>query len=99
MGIPTAQRSASGSSAIATSASTSVARVSSASVAPGSSGFGNVTVGKSGFGANCVATVCTSVKPARRRVSTAIAPPTPCSGVRATRTEPAHLRTPAARWI
>ena len=60
--MPTAHRSASGSSAIAISASTSAASASSASVAPGSSGLGKLTVGKSGSGANWLATVCTSIE-------------------------------------
>ena len=62
--MPTAQRSASGSSAMATSAPTRAASSSSASAAPGSSGLGKATVGKSGSGANWLATVCTSSKPA-----------------------------------
>ncbi len=80
-----AHRSASGSRAIARSAPRSAASASSASVAPGSSGFGKATVGKSGSGAACEATTCTSVKPARCSACTAVAPPTPCIGVSATR--------------
>ena len=76
--------------------STSAASANRRSVAPGSSGLGKATVGKSGSGANCDATMCTSSIPANASASSANSPPTPCSGVNATRTEPVVRRTFAA---
>jgi hypothetical protein len=70
---------------MARSASDDDASDSSWSAAPGSSGFGNSTVGNSGSGAACDSTSVTSVKPARRKASTAVSPPTPCIGVSTTR--------------
>ena len=80
-----AQRSASGSSAMAMSAPTRSASASNRSDAPFSSGFGKGTVGKSPSGAACSATTWTSVNPARCNALTAVSPPTPCIGVIATR--------------
>jgi hypothetical protein len=85
VGTPSAHRSASGSRATARSAPTRSAVSSRASVTPGSSGFGKATVGNAASGAACAETTCTSVKPARARASTAVSPPTPCSGVSAIR--------------
>lgn len=82
---PTAQRSASGSNAIATSASISSASRSSRAVVAARSGLGESTVGKSGSGAAWSPTMVTSRTPIPARTRRQISPPTPWTGVSATR--------------
>jgi hypothetical protein len=66
-------------------------------MAPGSSGFGKETVLKSGSGSACSATCTGSGKPARRKASVSVGPPTPCRAVctvRTSRGEPSVSTVP-----